>query len=93
MEFKIEVKDEFIKNSSILPPKLRKRISNFIFKILPDSEFPYGLFEKMTGFKNYYKKRFGDYRLGVEIDKDNKLIIILTIMHRKEIYRYFPPKN
>ena len=93
MGFNIEVKDEFIKNSSALSSKLKTRIFNFIFKTLPDSEFPYGLFEKMTGFKNYYKKRFGDYRLGVEINKESKIISILTIMHRKEIYRYFPPKH
>jgi len=49
MGFNIEVKDEFIKNSSALSSKLKTRIFNFIFKTLPDSEFPYGLFEKMTG--------------------------------------------
>lgn len=93
MAFEIVVKDDFVKSFSILPEKYKKRISDFIFKTIPYNDYPYGLFQKMKGYKTYFKKRFGDYRLGVEIDKTEKKIYILTIMHRKEIYKYFPPEK
>ena len=42
----------------------------------------------MTGYKNYFKIRFGDY--SISIKKQDDIIIIETIKHRKEIYKYFP---
>ena len=45
--------------------------------------------KKMEGSKNYYRIKFGDYRLGICIDKE-KTVFIVRFLHRKEIYRYFP---
>ncbi len=42
----------------------------------------------MIGYKKYYKIRFGDYRVGLK--KENDTIVIETVKHRKEIYKYFP---
>lgn len=47
-----------------------------------------GKVEKMTGYKGYYKARFGDYRVGLK-KQDNKIIVEI-VMHRKEIYKYYP---
>ena len=45
--------------------------------------------KKLSGFKNYYRIRIGDYRLGFEqIDKNTIRLIILS--HRKDIYKKFP---
>jgi mRNA interferase RelE/StbE len=45
--------------------------------------------KKLTGFRNYYRIRIGDYRLGVElINKSTVRLIILA--HRKDIYKVFP---
>jgi mRNA interferase RelE/StbE len=45
--------------------------------------------KKLTGFPNYFRIRFGDYRLGFEsIDINNIRFIIIA--HRKDIYRPFP---
>ena len=43
---------------------------------------------KLKGYKNYYRIRLGDYRIGTIVT--NKNIIMIRILHRKEIYRYFP---
>jgi len=43
---------------------------------------------KILGYDNYYRIRIGDYRLGVEIK--NSTLYLLRILHRKEIYKYFP---
>jgi mRNA interferase RelE/StbE len=45
--------------------------------------------KKLQGFKNYYRVRIGDYRLGFELI-DNMIILIILISHRKDIYRKFP---
>jgi mRNA interferase RelE/StbE len=45
--------------------------------------------KKLTGFKNYYRLRIGEYRLGFEKIDENTLRFIL-IAHRKDIYKIFP---
>ncbi len=44
--------------------------------------------KKLQGTKNYYRIRIGDYRLGLIIN-GNKVELI-RLLHRKEIYRFFP---
>jgi mRNA interferase RelE/StbE len=44
--------------------------------------------KKITGTKNYYRYRVGDYRIGLEMAKDE--LIFVRVLHRREIYRYFP---
>ncbi len=36
----------------------------------------------------YYRIRVGNYRIGLIVE--NNKIYLLRILHRKEIYRYFP---
>ena len=43
---------------------------------------------KLKGYTSFYRIRIGNYRLGFEL-VDNALILT-RILHRKEIYRYFP---
>ena len=45
--------------------------------------------KKMTGNRSYFRKRIGDYRLGIEIESSNTIRFIV-IAHRKDIYRIFP---
>ncbi len=44
--------------------------------------------KKMTGYNNFYRIRLGDYRMGIEVVDDE--VIITRLLHRKDIYRYFP---
>jgi len=44
--------------------------------------------KKMQGYETLYRVRLGDYRLGIEF-VDNQVIFV-RILHRKDIYRYFP---
>lgn len=37
---------------------------------------------------NYYRIRIGDYRIG--FTNDDALITFIRVLHRKEMYRYFP---
>jgi len=45
--------------------------------------------KKIEGYKNYYRIRLGDYRIGVEKVSTIEIKMI-RLLHRKEIYRYFP---
>lgn len=45
--------------------------------------------KKLTGFKNYYRIRIGDFRLGFEKINDNTIRFI-TVARRKDIYSIFP---
>lgn len=42
----------------------------------------------LAGTANAYRIRIGDYRIGL-IASDNT-ITLMRVLHRKEIYRYFP---
>lgn len=45
--------------------------------------------KKLRGFKDYYRYRLGDFRLGME-RIDEKTIRFILIAHRKDIYKIFP---
>ncbi|MCC6298467.1 MAG: type II toxin-antitoxin system RelE/ParE family toxin [Anaerolineales bacterium] len=44
--------------------------------------------KKMEGSENYYRIRIGDYRIGFRAQ--DKVLVFLRCLHRKDIYRYFP---
>jgi mRNA-degrading endonuclease RelE of RelBE toxin-antitoxin system len=44
--------------------------------------------KKLIGYKNAYRIRVGDYRIGFIFDRET--IIFYRVVHRKDIYRYFP---
>lgn len=46
------------------------------------------MFEKLKGYQTYYRIRFGNYRVGVGYEED--VLTFQRVLHRKEIYRYFP---
>lgn len=47
-----------------------------------------GNLKKLKSGKNQWRIKVGDYRIGLEIEKDT--IIFVRILHRKDIYKYFP---
>ena len=44
--------------------------------------------KKLKAEGNYYRIRFGDYRIGLIIEDET--IYFVRLLHRSEIYRYFP---
>ncbi len=44
--------------------------------------------KKLTGYKNAYRIRIGDYRIGLVLE--NNTLIFSAFNNRKEIYKYFP---
>lgn len=43
---------------------------------------------KLKGYDDFYRIRIGNYRIGIKLM--NEEIIFVRLLHRKEIYRFFP---
>lgn len=43
---------------------------------------------KLKEYKTFYRIRIGDYRIGLDVVEDK--VIFVRILHRKDIYKYFP---
>ena len=43
---------------------------------------------RITGRDRYYRVRIGDYRLGFAAEGETA--VLLRLLHRRDIYRYFP---
>lgn len=81
----------FLKDlAKVVPVKRRSQIEKFVFEDLPilSSIESYGKIEKMKGHKNYYKIRFGEYRIGLFIS--DSVVELKRVLNRKEIYKFFP---
>ena len=87
----VEYSTKFVKDLKALhgTPSFIK-IRELSFDIIPAlqslAEIPH--FSKLEGYDNYYRLRVGDYRIGVKIE--GEVLIFMRVLHRKEIYRYFP---
>ena len=74
-----------------MPLDTQSRIEPIVFTEL-ESENPFelGYLKKMKGYKDKYKIRVGDYRVGLTVDKKNQTMICQRVAHRREIYQIFP---
>jgi mRNA interferase RelE/StbE len=73
-----------------IPSSVRLEIERCVFEELPNagSIQSFQKAEKMRGYTEYYKIRFGNYRVGIKVE--NGAVIFQRVLHRKEIYRFFP---
>jgi len=89
--WKVEYTKRFLKELSRLPREIQIQVEKIVFEeLLKDNPFELGYLERMKGYQDKYKIRIGNYRIGLTIDKTNKLLICQRIAHRKDIYRIFP---
>ena len=49
------------------------------------NEFPN--LKKLTGYKNFYRIRLGNFRIGLVIE--DKTIVFAAFDHRSDIYKYY----
>jgi len=89
--WKVEYTKRFLKELSKLPKEIQAHAEKIVFaELLSTDPFELGYLEHMTGYPDKYKIRIGRYRIGITIDKAQKLLICQRIAHRKDIYRIFP---
>ena len=44
--------------------------------------------KKLKADGDYYRIRVGDYRIGITVSEN--VVIFVRVLHRKDVYRYFP---
>lgn len=89
---KITLKKAFLKDIQNVGEPQKSQVKVFLEGLYAEPsvlESSYNV-KKLKGEKrgSFFRIRFGEYRLGYE--KRENEIIIYRILHRKEIYRYFP---
>ena len=87
---KVLFRKSFVKDLENIPMSVRKKIKQVIEELQnADNFFSMNLdVKKIKGYDNYYRLRIGQYRIGIEWDGDT--IIFCRVLHRKNIYKYFP---
>ncbi|MBI9070754.1 MAG: type II toxin-antitoxin system RelE/ParE family toxin [Melioribacteraceae bacterium] len=87
---KVHFRKRFLKDLSSLPVSFQNKIEVLVFKTIPalSAQEIYKKVKKMHGYRNFYKMRVGDYRIGIKITQDE--IILERVLHRKDIYKFFP---
>ncbi len=80
---------KFLKDLASIPETERLKIERFIFTdVTGQKSFRDLRPEKLQGYKSYYKIRFGSYRVGLKYE--NNTLTFERVLHRKEIYKFFP---
>lgn len=87
---KVRYKKSFLRDLEKLPGSIKERVQEIAFVELPeiDDIQQISSLKKLKGYNAYYRLRYSDYRLGISV-VDEK-IIFHRVLHRKDIYRYFP---
>ena len=87
----ILVEDSFIKDIKKLKDKpLLEKIKTLIGEAQKASSISeLNKIKKLEGYKDFYRSRIGDYRAGFKLEGDT--IRFMRFLHRKNIYKYFPP--
>ena len=67
-----------------------RQINKLVFEDIPNYQTLDSIsnLKKLKDEDSAYRIRIGDYRIGVIFDGDT--IIFERVLHRREIYRYFP---
>lgn len=85
-------KPSFIKDFKKLPNDTKVEVRKICMEdslIIKDlAEFKYVDINSIKGFKDYYRIRVGNYRIGFK--KEGQSIIFMRVKHRKDIYKVFP---
>ena len=86
-----EYASTFLKDYEQLPRSVQDRVKAMVFgdEILADP-FLGGKTQKLRGYESYYRIRVGDYRIGLRLDFDRRVIEFRRVLHRRRIYRLFP---
>ena len=86
----LEFRDSFLKDIQHINEKtLKKKVA----ALIADAKSAQSLSDlrnvkKLEGSDAYYRIRVGNYRIGAKIQ--NETLILIRLLHRKDIYRYFP---
>lgn len=86
----VQFKKSFIKDIGALKDSaVRKKLKGVIESAKAASTLAdIANLKKRKGKGSYYRVRLGEYRVGLIFDEGR--LTFVRVLHRKEIYRYFP---
>jgi mRNA interferase RelE/StbE len=84
MSYVVKLKRSAEKELDRLPVKTHKRIVKVLLSLKEDP-IPHGA-KKLHG-RDDYRIRVGNYRILYMIDESDKKVEVLSVAHRKEVYR------
>ena len=89
MAWNVELSESADRELAKLDPQDRERILKFLERRVAKLDDPRSLGEALHGSQlgEFWKYRVGDYRLISKIEDDRRLVLVLRVGHRKEIYR------
>jgi len=87
---KTEFKVSFLKAvKKIRDRQLKEEVANTILQVEEASDISkIESVVKHKGYREYYRIRLGDYRIGLRITGET--VYFVEIAHRKDIYKLFP---
>lgn len=87
---KVEFLKQFLRDTDkISAQSVRNEVIKAI-KNVEDSASPTDIkgLKKLSGYKNAFRIKIGDFRIGIFIVKNN--VEFARVIHRKDIYKVFP---
>ena len=85
----IEIRKSFQKDALKLPAPAQVQLGKVIDVLSRAKKLSeLSSCKKMAGFKNAYRIRMGEYKIGFIFE--NETIELVRVLGRKEIYKYFP---
>ena len=89
MKYKLTFDAKALKALGKLDKPIAKRISSWLKENLANCENPRQFGEPLVGdMKGFWKYRIGDYRILADINDGIKIIEIVRVDHRKQVYNY-----
>ena len=85
MAYTIQFKPLALRQLEKLPRDIQKKLAVKI-EALRDDQFPSGC-NKMAAVPDAWRVRIGDYRIVYQVHQKVLLVIVLTVGHRKDVYR------
>jgi mRNA interferase RelE/StbE len=83
--YTIQFKPLALRQLEELPREIQRRLAVKI-EALRDDPFPAGS-KKMAAVADAWRIRAGDYRVFYQVHRGILLVLVLTVGHRKDVYR------
>jgi mRNA interferase RelE/StbE len=83
--YSVEITSKALKQLSKIDTRDRRRIAERI-EYLKENPYPEG-YKKLRGCDDLMRIRQGDYRIIYQVDQGKLVILVVTIGHRRDIYR------
>jgi len=86
----IKIHKRFLQELALLPLKDRQKIEKFVFEQSSSFRSLHEIkgLSKLRGYHNYFRLRFGNYRVGIRFE--NNTLTFERVLHRKDLYKYYP---